>query len=1091
MVKTNKGRKFFATTATAALVASAIVPVASAAQINDFNTISSYAQDAVQDLNDRDIINGDAKGNFNPKKSVTRAEAATILTNAFDLEATKDLNFTDVKAGAWYYDAIAAAVEAGIFSGQGAGKFNPSGSLTRAEAAVILVNAFELEGKGELNFTDAKDIKAWAEEAISIAVANGILKGDNGRVKPNDAITRQDFAVMFSRAEAAVVDPAAALVKAGEDLKKATEALVEKVTAETVAAAKTAVTASEAAIKATEEALAAAVKAEVITEEQTKAAQAGIDAAKAKLEVAKKAVADYEGSLLTVSVQSVSATNLKQVVVTFNQAVDKSSASEVANYAITGSNSPEFVSASVSEDGKSVTLTLKETFSGQSEYKLSVLNIKAGTKLINEKDLVFKPLDNTVPTVAAVQGLGNKTIRVLFNEPIKTAVTSNFAIDGKVVVGSIQTTGNAVIIKLSSALTDGEHTLTAEGISDYANFKVVKADTKFNVVEDKTAPTVTSVVSASFEKVVLKFSEPVEQVFASNIYWMQGSAKKQASSVKPLADDTYEFTFTDDKKLVYTTDLYVTNVKDYSGNVIDKDTKVQVTPVIDQTRPEVISAGFVSGSSNKQIVIKFSKSLDENTAKKAANYVIKDKDGKVQYISTSVDATKDKEVTITLLNALKDNQDYTLSVTGVSDNTTLKNVILPYTTTLSVKDVTPPTFDSVTRINDKQLYVQFSEAMATSGDGSIVDSAKYTITNTSTKKTISPASFNVTGDAKGVILTFNDELPAYANISVKVQLVKDLAGNYLANLTDTKTAIDNSRAVVDTVKAVATDKVQVKFTRALQSLNQGDFKVEGQDIAHSELSADGKTATFTLKSDLPEDVLNSASPVAPLQLTVVASPSSLDVLGEKISGGIAKDIVDTIAPSVKSIVAADLLGDKIKITFYEAVTATTGSETDFVVVDNLGNEVEVVSATATSSKDLIITLNKVVAAATISAKEVRFVKDGADNAIANIEETTVELGDKAAPTATKKVSGTDTANKLDLTFSEDVQSVVINAGAKTTVADAAVTFAAATDAKAASLTSTTGATPGQKINFTITDKAGNAKTYTATFGTTTWTIAAD
>ncbi|UZN00046.1 hypothetical protein OL548_09280 [Lysinibacillus sp. MHQ-1] len=76
--------------------------------------------------------------------------------------------------------------------------------------------------------------------------------------------------------------------------------------------------------------------------------------------------------------------------------------------------------------------------------------------------------------------------------------------------------------------------------------------------------------------------------------------KKQASSVKQLKDDTFEFTFVGDNKLVYTTDLFVTNVKDFSGNVIDKDTKVQVTPVIDQTRPEVISSTFVKDSNNKK-----------------------------------------------------------------------------------------------------------------------------------------------------------------------------------------------------------------------------------------------------------------------------------------------------------------------------------------------------------------------------------------------------------------------------------------------------------------------------------------------------------
>lgn len=216
MAKTNKGRKFFATTATAALVASAIVPVASAAQINDFNSISSYAQEAVQDLNDRGIIKGDQKGNFNPKSAITRAEAATILTNALELEGSGSTSFTDVKKSAWYYEAIDAAVANGIFQGQGAGKFNPSANLTRSEAAIILVDAFGLEGSADLStFKDSANVKSWAEEALSIAVANEVMKGDDkGNLNPNASITRQDFALMYFRTEAAETEEVSGSVKA-------------------------------------------------------------------------------------------------------------------------------------------------------------------------------------------------------------------------------------------------------------------------------------------------------------------------------------------------------------------------------------------------------------------------------------------------------------------------------------------------------------------------------------------------------------------------------------------------------------------------------------------------------------------------------------------------------------------------------------------------------------------------------------------------------------------------------------------------------------------------------------------------------------
>ncbi|MFS0817797.1 S-layer homology domain-containing protein [Lysinibacillus sp. 1P01SD] len=204
MAKQNKGRKFFAASATAALVASAIVPVASAAQVNDYNKISGYAKEAVQSLVDQGVIQGDTNGNFNPLNTVTRAQAAEIFTKALELEADGEVNFKDVKAGAWYYNSIAAVVANGIFEGVSATEFAPNKSLTRSEAAKVLVDAFGLEGSESLGqFADASQVKPWAKSALETAVANGIFTGseENGKLnlKPNAAITRQDFAVVFAR----------------------------------------------------------------------------------------------------------------------------------------------------------------------------------------------------------------------------------------------------------------------------------------------------------------------------------------------------------------------------------------------------------------------------------------------------------------------------------------------------------------------------------------------------------------------------------------------------------------------------------------------------------------------------------------------------------------------------------------------------------------------------------------------------------------------------------------------------------------------------------------------------------------------------
>ncbi|EFI67190.1 S-layer protein [Lysinibacillus fusiformis ZC1] len=219
MAKQNKGRKFFAASATAALVASAIVPVASAAQVNDYNKISGYAKEAVQSLVDQGVIQGDTNGNFNPLNTVTRAQAAEIFTKALELEADGDVNFSDVKKGAWYYNSIAAVVANGIFEGVSAKEFAPNKSLTRSEAAKVLVDAFGLEGSESLSqFADASQVKGWAKDALETAVANGIFTGseENGKLnlKPNAAITRQDFAVVFARTLDLAVETVDASVKA-------------------------------------------------------------------------------------------------------------------------------------------------------------------------------------------------------------------------------------------------------------------------------------------------------------------------------------------------------------------------------------------------------------------------------------------------------------------------------------------------------------------------------------------------------------------------------------------------------------------------------------------------------------------------------------------------------------------------------------------------------------------------------------------------------------------------------------------------------------------------------------------------------------
>lgn len=192
--------KLFTTSATVALVASAIVPVASAAEFQDADKIQDWAKDAINALVNDEVLQGDDKGFLNPTGVITRATAAEILYKAKTLSTEGTEEFPDVNEDDWFYKAVVATSQAGIFEGNEKGQFNPNDKLTREQAATVIVRAFELTGEADLSeFDDADNVSDWAKEAVAIAVNNGVIKGDGTSLNPGDGISRQEMAVMVHR----------------------------------------------------------------------------------------------------------------------------------------------------------------------------------------------------------------------------------------------------------------------------------------------------------------------------------------------------------------------------------------------------------------------------------------------------------------------------------------------------------------------------------------------------------------------------------------------------------------------------------------------------------------------------------------------------------------------------------------------------------------------------------------------------------------------------------------------------------------------------------------------------------------------------
>lgn len=101
--------------------------------------------------------------------------------------------------GHWAETSINSLVTIGAVSGYPDGSFKPDSTITRAEFASILVKAFKLEAENGKVFNDTTG--HWAKENISIAAAHGIVNGySETAFGPNDLITREEMAVMISKA---------------------------------------------------------------------------------------------------------------------------------------------------------------------------------------------------------------------------------------------------------------------------------------------------------------------------------------------------------------------------------------------------------------------------------------------------------------------------------------------------------------------------------------------------------------------------------------------------------------------------------------------------------------------------------------------------------------------------------------------------------------------------------------------------------------------------------------------------------------------------------------------------------------------------
>ena len=139
----------------------------------------AYYVDAVNWAVDKKVTSGKTETTFAPNDSCTRAQAVTFLWRAAGSPepTASEMTFTDVKADSYYYKAVLWAVENKITSGMSDTLFAPDATCSRSQIVTFLYRMQNSpESKAENPFTDVK-ADAYYANAVLWAVENGVTTG--------------------------------------------------------------------------------------------------------------------------------------------------------------------------------------------------------------------------------------------------------------------------------------------------------------------------------------------------------------------------------------------------------------------------------------------------------------------------------------------------------------------------------------------------------------------------------------------------------------------------------------------------------------------------------------------------------------------------------------------------------------------------------------------------------------------------------------------------------------------------------------------------------------------------------------------------
>lgn len=168
---------------------------------------TAWYYSSVKHVYENGYFSGTSATTFSPNSTMTRGMMAVVLHRMAGCpQAEGTLPFTDVAENAYYRDGVLWCSQNGITSGYSATAFGPDDVITREQAAVFLYRLAGVLGydtsvqdpNALLQFADGATVSPYAVTAMTWAVENGILNGNNGNLMPKASATRAQIATLLT-----------------------------------------------------------------------------------------------------------------------------------------------------------------------------------------------------------------------------------------------------------------------------------------------------------------------------------------------------------------------------------------------------------------------------------------------------------------------------------------------------------------------------------------------------------------------------------------------------------------------------------------------------------------------------------------------------------------------------------------------------------------------------------------------------------------------------------------------------------------------------------------------------------------------------